>query len=90
MDRKHSLDFKGITNVAHHGSVFILVRHTQDLCRKIRRVADALDHFTPALFFRTVTPVLVTIGILAVMALVVAVIYERVSVFLLVMRCIDD
>ena len=90
MDRKHSLDFKGITNVAHHGSVFILVRHTQDLWRKFRRLADALDHFTPALFFRTVTPVLVTIGILAVMAMVVAVIHERVSVFLLVMRSIDD
>ena len=90
MNRKHSLDFKGITNVAHHGSVFILVRHTQDLCRKFRRLAVTLDHCTPALFFRTVSPVLVTIGILAIMAMVVAVIYERVSVSLLVLRGIDD
>jgi hypothetical protein len=45
---------------------------------------DPLDHCTPALFFRTVTPVLVTIGILAVPAMVVAVIYERVSAILLV------
>jgi hypothetical protein len=42
------------------------------------------------LFFRIVTPVLVTIGILAVMAMVVAVLYERVFVFLLVLRGIDD
>ena len=85
MNRKHSLDFKGITNVAHHGSVFSFVRHTQDLFRKLRR----LDHCTSALF-RTVTPVLVTIGILAVTVMVVAVIYERLSVFLLVLRSIDD
>ena len=90
MDRKQPLDFKSITNVAHHGSVFILVRHTQDLCRKFRRFAVSVDHCTPALFFRTVSPVLVTIGILAVMAMVVAVIYERVSVSLLVLRSIDD
>ena len=90
MNRKHSLDFKGTTNVAPHGSVFIFVRHTQDLCRKFRRLADCFDHCTPALFFRIVTPVLVTIGILAVMAMVVAVLYERASVFLLVLRGIDD
>jgi hypothetical protein len=87
MNRKHSLDFKGTTNVAHHGSIFIFVRHTQDL---FRRLADSFDHCTPALYFRIVTPVLVTIGILAVMAMVVAVLYERVSVFLLVLRSIDD
>ena len=90
MNRKHSLDFKGITNVAHHGSVFIFVRHTQDLCRKVRRLAVSRDHCTLALFLRIVTPGLVTIGILAAMAMVVAVIYERVSVFLLVLRSIDD
>lgn len=90
MNRKHSLEFKGITNIAHHGSVFILVRHTQNLCRKFHRVGVSLDHCTPALFFRTVSPVLVTIGILAIMAMVVAVIYERVSVSLLVLRSIDD
>jgi hypothetical protein len=36
------------------------------------------------------TPVLVTIGTLAVMAMVVAVLYERVSVLMLVLRSIDD
>ena len=90
MNRKHSLDFKGITNVAHHGSVFILVRHTQDLCRKFRRLAVSLDHCTPALFFRTVSPALVTIGILAIMAIVVAVIYERIAISLSVLRNLID
>jgi hypothetical protein len=90
MSRKHSLDFKGITNVAHLGSIFIFVRHTQDLCRRFGRLVDSFDYCTPALFFRIVTPVLVSIGILAVMAMVVAVLYERVFVFLLVLRGIDD
>lgn len=90
MNRKHSLDFKGIANIAHRGSVFIRVRHTQDMCRKFRRLAVPIDHCTLALFFRTVISVLVTIGILAIMAMVVAVIYQRVSISLSVLRSIND
>jgi hypothetical protein len=86
MHRKHSLDFRVFTNVAHHGSIFIFLRHTQDLLRKLRSSAD--DSTAPLL--RIVTPVLVTIGILAVTAMIFWVIYERVSVFFSVPRGIDN
>jgi hypothetical protein len=86
MHRKHSLDFRVFTNVAHHGSIFIFVRHTQDLLRKLRSFAD--DSTAPVL--RIVTPVLVTIGILAVTAMIFWVIYERIAVFFSVTRGIED
>ena len=86
MHRKHSLDFRGITNVAHHGSIFMFLRHTPDLLRKLRSFAD--DSTAPLL--RIVTPVLVTIGILAVTAMIFWVIYERVSLFFSVPRGIDN
>jgi hypothetical protein len=81
---------RGITNVAHRGSIVILARHAHDLLRKFRRLADSADQCTPALLLRVSTPVLVTTGILAVTAMVAAMIYERVSVFLLVLGNIDE
>jgi hypothetical protein len=86
MERKHSLDFRGITNAAHR--IFIL-RHTQDLFRNFRRLTNYLDYCTPALL-RILTPIAVAMGILAVTATVVALIYERAYVFLLVVRSVDD
>jgi hypothetical protein len=86
MHRKHSLDFRVFTNVAHRGSIFIFLRHTQDLLRKLRSSAD--DSTAPLL--RILTSVLVTIGILAVTAMIFFVIYERVSVFFSGPRGLDD
>jgi hypothetical protein len=86
MHRKHSLDFRVFTNVAHRGSIFIFLRHTQDLLRKLRRSAD--DSTAPLL--RILTSVLVTIGILAVTAMIFFVIYERVSVFFSGPRGLDN
>ncbi len=88
MARKHSLVFRGISNVAHHRSIFLL-RHTEDLFRNFRRVASYLNFCTPVLS-RISTPIMVAMGILAVTALVVTVIYERASVFLSVVRSVVD
>jgi hypothetical protein len=85
MYKKHSLDFRAITNVAHHESIFIFVRHTQDLLRKLRSFADE----STAPLVRSLIPVLVTIGILAVIAMIFCVIYERVSVFFSAPRGLD-
>jgi uncharacterized membrane protein YqjE len=90
MHRKHSLDFKAFTNVAQHRSVFIFARHTQDLFRKFRRLAESPDRCLPASLFRILTPVLILMGILAVTAMVAWVIHERVSFFLSVTLGIDD
>ena len=84
MYKKHSLDCSAITNVAQHGSIFIFVRHTQELLRRLRSFADG----STAPFVRVLTPVLVTLGILAVTAMIFLVIYERVSVFFSVPRAI--
>jgi hypothetical protein len=90
MHRKHSLDFKAFPNAAHRRSIFILVRQTQVLFRKSRRLAGSTYDRTSATIFQILAPVLVTLGILAVTATVVSVVYERVSLFLLVARGIDD
>jgi hypothetical protein len=90
MHRKHPLDFKAFTNVAQHRSVFIFMRHTQDIFRKFRRLAESPDGCLPAPFFRILTPVLILMGILAVTAMVAWVIHERVSVFLSLTPGTDD
>jgi hypothetical protein len=90
MHRKHSLDFKAFPNAAHHRSIFIVVRQTHGLFRIFRRLAESTYDCTSATIFQILAPVLVTMGILAVTATVVSVVYERVSLFLLVARGIDD
>ena len=61
------------------------MRHPQDLLWNVRSLA-----MITAPLVRILTPVLVMIGILAVTALIFWEIYERVSVFVSVLRGIDD
>ena len=81
MHRKHSLDFRFFTNVAQYGSIFIFVRQTRGLFRKLRRSAGSIYDCTSAALLRILPPILVAVGILAITAIVVSVVYERVSVF---------
>ena len=57
------------------------MRYTRNLFRKFRGVAESLEACLPAARFRVLAPFLVVMGVLTVIAVVLAVIYERMSLF---------